>query len=87
MIRVRSEQFLPETVRKFHARETGLFKILKNVGLIVCIIDLSLDYGISSTFNNSDLIKYKEPALIPSDPFEPVPFFESDPPLSAHKPN
>ena len=47
----------------------------------MCVIDLPLGYRISLTFNVSDLIEYKEPVLIPSDPFESVPFFESDPPL------
>ena len=53
----------------------------------MCIIYLPPDYGISSTFNILDLIKCKESTLISSDPFEPVPFFESDPPLLVHKPN
>ena len=34
---------------------------------------------VSSTFDLSDQSEYKEPALIPRDPFEPVSFFESDP--------
>ena len=43
------------------------------------VIDLPPGYGISPTFNVLDLIKYKEPVLIPSDPFEPIPFFKSEP--------
>ena len=49
MIRVRSEQFSPEIVRKLHAQETGISKISKKVGLIMCVIDLPPDYGISLT--------------------------------------
>ena len=42
------------------------------------IVDILLDYGISSTFNVSDLVAYREPTVIPSDPFEPSPPIESD---------
>ena len=69
MIRVRPEWFSLETVRKPHVREAGTFKILKKIGSNAYVIDLPSSYGIRSIFNISDLIEYKEPALIPSDPF------------------
>ena len=81
MIRVRPERFSSGTVRKLNARGAGPFKILKKIGSNAYVIDLPPWYGISPTFNVSDLIEYKEPMLIPNDPFEPVPSFESDPPL------
>ena len=34
------------------------------------IIDLSYDYGISSSFNIEDLIAYKSPTVIPDTPFD-----------------
>ena len=80
MIRVRPERFPSETIRKLHARGAGPFKILKKIGPNAYVVDLPPGYGISSTFNVSDPIEYREPALIPCDPFEPVPSFESDPP-------
>ena len=42
-------------------------------------MDLPSDFGISSTFNITDLVAYKEPTRIPSEPFEPEPTFESEP--------
>ena len=43
------------------------------------MLELPPDYGISSTFNISDLREYNEPTLIPSEPFEPDPVIESEP--------
>ena len=43
------------------------------------MLDIPSDFGISSTFNISDLVKYKEPTMIPSEPFEPDSIFESEP--------
>ena len=43
------------------------------------MLELPSDFGISSTFNISDLREYNEPTLIPSEPFEPDPFLESEP--------
>ena len=80
MIRIRLEQFPPGTIRKFHARGAGPFKVLKKVRSIAYVIDLPADYDFSSTSNVSDLVAYKEPIMIPSDPFEPIPSFESEPP-------
>ena len=43
------------------------------------MLELPPEYGISSTFNISDLREYNEPTLIPSEPFEPDPDIESEP--------
>ena len=43
-------------------------------------IELPSDFGISSTFNISDLKEYIELALIPSKPFELDPILENKPP-------
>ena len=42
-------------------------------------MELLDDYGISSTFNISDLVAYRDPAVIPSESFEPSPPLVSDP--------
>ena len=44
------------------------------------MLELPPDFGISSTFNISDLKEYIEPALIPSEPFKHDPIFESETP-------
>ena len=43
------------------------------------MLELPPDFGISSTFNISDLREYNEPTLISSEPFEPDPVIESEP--------
>ena len=55
------------------------FKILRKLGLNAYIINLPSNYGISPTFNILDLIRYKEPIIIPSDLFEPDPSIETEP--------
>jgi hypothetical protein len=70
MIRVRPEQFPSGSVKKLHARSARLFKILKRVGPNAYLLDLHLDYGISSTFNIEDLVAFKGTAVIPDTPFD-----------------
>ena len=43
------------------------------------MLELPPEYGISSTFNISDLREYNEPTLIPSEPFESDLVIESEP--------
>ncbi len=48
--------------------------MLKLIGSNTYVIELSPNYGISSTFNIEDLVAYKCPTTIPDDPFiEPSP--------------
>ena len=79
MIRLRLERFPPGTVRKLHACGAGPFKVIKKIGTNAYVLELSPELGISSTFNISDLVEYREPAMIPSEPFGPDPSFESKP--------
>ena len=65
-------------MKKLHARGARPFKVLKRVGPNAYVLEVPPDYGISSTFNISDLKEYKEPALIPSEPFGPYPAIESE---------
>ncbi len=78
MIRLKPERFPPGTMKKLHARSAGPFRILKKIEPNAYVVDLPLDFGISSTFNISDLIEYKGPTLIPSEPFDHAPI-ESEP--------
>ena len=79
MIRLRPERFPPGTVRKLHARGAGPFRVVKRVGSNAYVLELPPELGISSTFNITDLVEYREPAVILSEPFEPNPIIESDP--------
>ena len=79
IIRVRPERFSSITVKKLQARGTGPFKIVKWVGSDAHVVELPSDLRISSTFNVSDMVSYKDPTVILSELFEPSPSFESDP--------
>ena len=80
IIKLRLERFPFGTMKKLHAQRAGPFKIIKKIGPNAYVLELPSDFGISSTFNISDLREYIEPALIPSEPFEPDPILESEPP-------
>ena len=69
MVRMRPERFPPGTVKKLHARSTGLFKILKKINSNAYVVDLPLDFGISCTFNVEDLVPYRGTFDTSSDPF------------------
>jgi len=89
MIRIRPERFPPGAVKKLTARSAGSFKILKKINPNTYIIDLPPDFGISSTFNISDLVAYKslpfntDNPLVDLDEPSPEPLFEGPhfPPL------
>ena len=70
MIWIRPKRFPSGTVRKLQARSVGPFKVLKRMGLNAYVIDLSYDYGISSSFNIEDLVAYKSLTAIPDTPFD-----------------
>ena len=79
MVRLKPERFPPGTLKKLHAQGAGPFKIIKKVGSNAYVLELPPELGISSTFNVSDLVEYREPVMIPSEPFEPNPIIESEP--------
>ena len=81
MIRLRPKRFPPKTTKKLHARGARPFRVIEKVGPNAYVLDLPLDVGISSTFNIADLVKYREPAAIPSEAFGPIPSLVSDPSL------
>ena len=57
--RLRSERFPTGTMKKLVARNAGPFKILKKISANAYVSDLSSNLSMSSTFNVSDLILYK----------------------------
>ena len=87
IIRLKPERFPPGTMKNLHARGAGPFKIIKKIGPNAYVVDLPPSYGISSTFNVSDLKEYKEPALIPDEPFGPNTSLESEMPIECPPPN
>jgi len=68
MIRIRPKRFPPGTIKKLHAYSVGPHKILKKINSNIYAIDLPSDFGISSTFNISDLVAYKDPSFNPDNP-------------------
>ena len=76
MVRIRPEWFPPGTVKKLHARNAGPFQILKKLNNSAYVIDLSQDFGISSTFNIEDLVDYKSPDYNPNNPLDDEPSLE-----------
>jgi len=71
-----------ETIKKLHARSAGSFKILKKINPVAYVIHLPSNFGISLTFNISNLIAYKGPPFNPDNSlvdlveFTPKSFFE-----------
>ena len=78
MIRLRPEWFPPGTIKNFHAHRARPFKIIKRVGSNAYVLELPPDLGISASFNISNLVEYREPVEIPSEPFGPIPSLESE---------
>ena len=68
MVRIRPERFPSGTVKNLHARGAGPFHILKKLNDNAYVIDLPQDFGIRSTFNIEDLVKYKSPDFNPNNP-------------------
>ena len=60
--------------------------MIKKVGHNAYVLELPPKFGISSTFNISDLVEYKEPAIIPSEPFGPDLILEVSQPVCVHLP-
>ena len=79
MIRHKPKRFPHRILKKLHAQGSVTFKIIKKVGSNAYVLELPPELGISSTLNISDLVEYREPAMIPSEPFEPDPILENVP--------
>ena len=60
---------------------TKVLDTIKLLRKLDSMLKLLPDSSISSTFNASDLIEYKEPTVIPSEIFELDPLFEREPNL------
>ena len=56
MVKIGPKRFPQGSNRKLQARSAGPFKILSKVGPNAYILEISSDWGISSTFDIEDLI-------------------------------
>ena len=59
-----------------HAYSAGPFKILKKLNDNAYVLDLLIDFGISSTFNVENLVDYKGPDFNSSNTLVDEPFPE-----------
>ena len=84
MVKMRPERFPQGFNRKLQARSTRPFKILSKVGANAYILEIPLDWGISSTFNVEDLVQFQGSISMPSNPFERT--SESEPNLESPPP-
>jgi len=67
MIRIRPERFPPGAVKKLTSCGVGPFKIIKKLNPNAYVLDLPPYFGISSTFNITNLVAYKGPPFNPDN--------------------
>ena len=76
---VRTERLLPGKVSKLDSRGSGPFKVLRQFGTNAYELELPIEFGVNPTFNVSDLVLYKGPAVEPSKELELPSSLERDP--------
>ena len=78
-VMVRTERLLLEKVSKLESRGSRPFKVLRRFGTNAYELELPKEFGVNSTFNVSDLVPYKGPAMEPSKELEPSSTLEREP--------
>ena len=58
MVRLRPERHLPGVAAKLHARSAGPFPIVRVINENAYVVGIPSDWGMSSTFNVCDLVRY-----------------------------
>ena len=76
---VRTERLLPGKVSKLRSRGSGPFKVLRRFGTNAYELELPTKYGVNPTFNVSDLVPYRGPAVEPMEELEPPSSLEREP--------
>ena len=76
---VRTERLHPRKVLKLRSQGSGLFKVLKRIGTNAYELELPKEFGVNPTFNVSDLMPYRGPAVEPSEELELPSSLEREP--------
>ena len=76
---VRTERLLLGKVSKLGSRGSGPFKVLRQYGTNAYELELPKEFGVNPTFNVSDLVPYRGPAVEPSEELEPPSSLEREP--------
>ena len=78
-VMVRTERLLPGKVSKLESRGSGPFKVLRRFGTNAYELELPKEFRVNPTFNVSDLVPYRGPAVEPSEELELPSSFEREP--------
>ena len=76
---VRTERLLLGKVLNLGSRGSGPFKVLKQFGTNAYELELPKEFRVNPTFNVSDLMPYRGPAVEPSEELELPSFLEREP--------
>ena len=76
---VRTERLHPGKVSKLGSRGSGPFKVLKWIGTNAYELELPKEFRVNPTFNVSDLMPYRGPAVELSKELEPSSSLEREP--------
>ena len=76
---VRIERLHLGKVSKLRSQGSGPFKVLKRIGTNAYELELPKEFRVNPTFNVSDLVPYRGPAVEPSQELKPLSSLEREP--------
>ena len=76
---VKTERLHLEKVSKLGSRGSRPFKVLNRIGTNAYEFELPKEFRVNPTFNVSDLVPYRGPAVEPSEELEPSSSLEREP--------
>ena len=76
---VRTERLLPGKVLKLESQGSRPFKVLRRFGTNAYELELPKEFGVNPTFNVSDLVPYRGPAVEPNEELELPSSLEREP--------
>ena len=77
MVRLRPERYAAERAHKLHPCAAGPYRVRRVINSNAYDIAIPSDWGIPSTFNICDLVLYKGPLEVPTEPGLPLDSSES----------